>query len=89
MHKRKGNAVATLLFVLLLIVLCVWFYQAELSDYAQGRRAGVAVAREARRELDVLGDIAVNFMLGMPTDHTRSADWNAGFRAGVREELAR
>lgn len=89
MHTRKGNAAATLLIVLMLVVLCVWFYQAELSDHAQGRNAGVAAVRQARRELGAFGDIATNIALAMPADTEKSADWNAGFRAGVREELKR
>jgi hypothetical protein len=36
----------------------------------------------------VLGDVAVQISTTMPGDSSKSADWNTGFRAGVREELA-
>lgn len=89
MRSRRGNACFTLLIVVLVIAACVWFYHAELSDHAQGFRAGVSSVRQARRDLGAFGDVTANIALSLPTDRTKSEDWNAGFRAGVRDELQR
>ncbi|WP_439622080.1 GYF domain-containing protein [Gemmata sp.] len=66
-------------------------YQAQFSQYALGRKAGVQAVREASAK-GVLVRAGLNFANVIdliPTDPKASADWNAGFRAGFQEELER
>jgi hypothetical protein len=79
------------------VVLCVLLfggylgYRSHLSDYAVGQRAGVAHVREmAAKGVFVRAGMNLGNVLDLiPSDPNASADWNAGFRAGFREELDR
>ncbi|MBX9681842.1 MAG: hypothetical protein K2X38_24040 [Gemmataceae bacterium] len=59
-----------------------------LTDFDQGFNAGIVAVREARKEWGILGDAAA--MVGQigPADKHKSADWNAGFRAGINADYS-
>ena len=66
-------------------------YQSEFSQYALGRKAGVRHVREmsAKGAFVRAGMNAANMIDLIPTNPDASPDWNAGFRAGFKEELER
>ncbi|OWK41244.1 hypothetical protein [Fimbriiglobus ruber] len=68
-----------------------YWYQAEFGDYDQGRKAGVQHVREVSMKGAFLraGMNAANLIDLIPTNPNASPDWNAGFRAGFQEEIAR
>jgi hypothetical protein len=75
------------------IVLVVGYqvYQSEFSQYALGRKAGVQHVREMSQKGAFIraGMKAADVLDLVPNNPNASADWNAGFRAGFKEELER
>lgn len=74
-----------------LVVGGVYVYRTEFSQYALGRKAGVHHVRElsAKGAFIRAGMNVANLLDLIPANPDASADWNAGFRAGFREELGR
>jgi hypothetical protein len=77
----------------LLLKCCgAWLFLLALgcnTDYQDGYREGVQDVRELRKEAGIVGEIGLQIMddLGtVPVDEQKSADWNAGYREGVRRE---
>ncbi len=68
-----------------------YVYQSEYSEYARGRAAGVRHVREVSTKGAFVraGMNAANMIDLIAGDPKASPDWNAGFRAGFKEELAR
>jgi hypothetical protein len=59
-----------------------------ITDYDKGYNTGVNHVREGRSAVGPLGDFIVGLGRFAPRD-SKSADWNAGYRAGVTAELKR
>ena len=72
-------------------VVGFYVYEAEFSQYAAGRKAGVQHVREMSKKGPITraGMNAAKVIDLIPNDPNASADWNAGFRAGFKEELER
>ena len=68
-----------------------YLYRTEFSQYALGRKAGIQHVREASAKGPFIraGMNAANMIDLIPTKPDASPDWNAGFRAGFKEELER
>lgn len=65
-------------------------YTPPVTEYQQGRNDGVRATREAHKEYGALGAGAVRVATEVgPANSKKSADWNAGFRAGVRQETSK
>jgi hypothetical protein len=66
-------------------------YHSYFSDFARGRSAGVAHVREmAAKGAFVRAGMNLGNLLDLiPSDPNGSPDWNAGFRAGFKDELDR
>jgi hypothetical protein len=72
-------------------VSVLWLYNTTFSDYARGRSAGVQQVRELNAQ-GFWARNAANLAKALdliPTDPTKSPDWNAGYRQGFRDELER
>lgn len=72
-------------------VVGFYVYEAEFSQYALGRKAGVQHVREMSKKGPFIraGMNAAKMIDRIPNNPDVSADWNAGFRAGFKEELER
>ncbi len=67
----------------------LFVYPYFFSDYAQGYRKGVQDVRELNRQglaARTAGEL-VNALDLIPTDASKSVDWNAGYRQGYKQEL--
>ncbi|MFO0865667.1 MAG: hypothetical protein U0744_13610 [Gemmataceae bacterium] len=63
-----------------------------VNDFNQGFNQGVESVREVRHKQGPLGNLGLQAaeQIGViPTNAKKSADWNAGFREGIRSELKR
>ncbi len=64
----------------------------EITDYQQGYNQGVREVREMRKEggwaANLGGQMAVALEM-FPTRDNKSADWNAGYRQGIKDEMAK
>jgi hypothetical protein len=63
-----------------------------VNDFNEGFNQGVEAVREIRQKQGPLGNLGLQAaeQVGViPSDAKKSADWNAGFRQGFRNELKR
>ena len=63
----------------------------EVTDYQQGYNHGVREVREVRKSGGVLmefGMQAADSFGIRSSNESKSADWNAGYQKGVKDELA-
>lgn len=72
-------------------VVGFYVYEAEFSQYASGRKAGIRHVREVSQKGPFIRARmnAAKMIDLIPNNPNASPDWNAGFRAGFREELER
>jgi hypothetical protein len=63
-------------------------YREPITEYGQGYNRGVYETRELIKEHPVLAGFAVP-LAPLSSDSSISADWNAGYRAGIKTELER
>ncbi len=61
-------------------------YREPITEYGQGYNHGVHETRELIKDHPVLGGLAAP-LAPLSSDSSKSADWNAGYRAGIKAEL--
>lgn len=64
----------------------------EITDHQQGYNHGVREVREVRKSGGVLMEMGMqtaNSLGVRPSNEKKSADWNAGYQQGVKDELAK
>ena len=64
----------------------------EFTDHQQGYNHGVREVREVRKSGGVLMEMGMqtaNSLGVRPSNEKKSADWNAGYQQGVKDELAK
>ncbi len=62
------------------------------TDYRAGYNQAVQDVRQVRKSGNLASELAMKASVAsglIPTDSTKSADWNAGYREGLKEELAK
>lgn len=84
--------------VLLVALMCLALVsgcdgrRVPVNDFNEGFNHGVEAVREIRHKRGPLGNLglqAADQVGVIPSDTKKSADWNAGFRQGFRNELKR
>jgi hypothetical protein len=61
-----------------------------VNDFNEGFNQGIETVREIRQKQGPLGNLglqAADQVGAIPSNAKKSADWNAGFRQGFRNEL--
>jgi hypothetical protein len=87
----KRHALVIAIFCATLIAGCDG-RRIPVNDFNEGFNQGVEAVREIRQKQGPLGNLGLQAaeQIGViPSDAKKSADWNAGFRQGFRNELKR
>jgi len=82
-------------FVILIILVVVFLFclmpgsGVPITDYNRGYSEGQGYARTVRKELGIFGQVLgeLGSIVQYGPDNNESADWHAGFQAGLRDEL--